>query len=314
MFGSPGSRSSFNRLQASMRRTAATTRGMDGTNRVSLSRAFGWLGSIFFRDAGNSGSSTIGKLDFGFFDWVGSSNCLIYGRSGQDPDGNWASGNNYFIRFDNDPYGIAFSVNSNGAVSCSGNVGAPGGFFGGCSIGSPYLGGGFFTAAAAGGIAIGVTQSALDTFLYRDGAGLWADSNGANAQGFRVYNTTDGSAGVTSVNYERGVFDWQGTSNVLTIGTEKGGTGTTRNVQFKIGGTVKLNYGVTNAGKWTFVDPPVVPPFTVSTLPTGVAGAQAYVTDGDSGLAWGATAINSGSGSTKYLVWYNGSAWTVMGK
>ncbi len=43
-------------------------------------------------------------------------------------------------------------------------------------------------------------------------------------------------------------------------------------------------------------------------------GEVASITDGDSGLAWGATAVNTGSGATKYLVWYNGSAWTVTGK
>jgi hypothetical protein len=54
--------------------------------------------------------------------------------------------------------------------------------------------------------------------------------------------------------------------------------------------------------------------YTVSTLPTGSTGMEAYVTDGDSGLAWGATVVNSGSGATTYLVWYNGSHWTVTGK
>ncbi len=53
---------------------------------------------------------------------------------------------------------------------------------------------------------------------------------------------------------------------------------------------------------------------TISTLPTGAAGMVGYITDGDSSLAWGATAVNSGAGATKYLVWYNGSNWTVMGK
>ena len=43
-------------------------------------------------------------------------------------------------------------------------------------------------------------------------------------------------------------------------------------------------------------------------------GAMVVVTDGDSGLAWGATVINSGSGATKYMVWYNGTNWTVAGK
>lgn len=54
--------------------------------------------------------------------------------------------------------------------------------------------------------------------------------------------------------------------------------------------------------------------FTVSTLPTGAAGRTAYVTDGDAALAWGATVVNSGAGATTYLVWHNGSAWTVIGK
>jgi len=49
---------------------------------------------------------------------------------------------------------------------------------------------------------------------------------GTNAQTFRVYNTfTDAS------NYERGVFDWGTTSNVLTIGAQAAGTGTLRNVK-----------------------------------------------------------------------------------
>lgn len=57
-----------------------------------------------------------------------------------------------------------------------------------------------------------------------------------------------------------------------------------------------------------------LPSFTISTLPGPVAGMVAYITDGDSGLAWGATAVNSGAGATKYLVWYNGTNWTVTGK
>lgn len=47
---------------------------------------------------------------------------------------------------------------------------------------------------------------------------------------------------------------------------------------------------------------------------TAAAGDTAMVSDGDSGLAWGATVVNSGSGATKYQVWYNGTNWTVVGK
>lgn len=58
----------------------------------------------------------------------------------------------------------------------------------------------------------------------------------------------------------------------------------------------------------------VLPSYTVATLPTGIKGGMAQVTDGDASLAWGATVINSGAGATYYQVNYNGSNWTVVGK
>lgn len=52
---------------------------------------------------------------------------------------------------------------------------------------------------------------------------------------------------------------------------------------------------------------------TVATLPSApTIGNYATVTDGTGALAWGATV--TGGGSTKYLVWYNGTNWTVAGK
>ena len=55
--------------------------------------------------------------------------------------------------------------------------------------------------------------------------------------------------------------------------------------------------------------------YTVSTLPApSAAGPLAFVTDGDSGLSWGAAVINSGAGATKYAVWFNGTNWTIFGK
>jgi hypothetical protein len=51
---------------------------------------------------------------------------------------------------------------------------------------------------------------------------------------------------------------------------------------------------------------------TFATLPNSpVAGMQAYITDCNT-ATWGATA--AGGGSSKVMVWYNGSNWTVMGK
>ncbi len=68
-------------------------------------------------------------------------------------------------------------------------------------------------------------NTAGDTRLSRDAADCLAQRRTTTAQNFRVYNTfTDTS------NFERGVLDWQTTSNVLTIGTQKLGTGTLREV------------------------------------------------------------------------------------
>lgn len=62
--------------------------------------------------------------------------------------------------------------------------------------------------------------------------------------------------------------------------------------------------------------PKDTPTFTVATLPAAASwgGATAYVTDGDASLAWGDTVVNTGSGATPYLVWSNGTNWTVTGK
>jgi hypothetical protein len=82
--------------------------------------------------------------------------------------------------------------------------------------------------------------SSVDTYLFRDAAGIFAQRNGANAQSFRVYNTyTDAS------NYERGKFAWE--SNVLRIGTEKLGTGVARALEFQTDGVTRLTLAATGA-------------------------------------------------------------------
>jgi hypothetical protein len=70
-----------------------------------------------------------------------------------------------------------------------------------------------------------------------------------HATGIHVYNTTDFAFPPT--NYERALLDWVTTSNVLTIGTQAGGTGTLRNIKFVQGATNILDYGVTTANVWT---------------------------------------------------------------
>ncbi|MGZ3639406.1 MAG: hypothetical protein ACXVCX_16375 [Ktedonobacterales bacterium] len=59
---------------------------------------------------------------------------------------------------------------------------------------------------------------------------------------------------------------------------------------------------------------PAIVNFRVTGLPVAKLGDLATVSDGDAGLAWGATITNTGTSSTKYMVWYNGSGWRVIGK
>jgi hypothetical protein len=70
--------------------------------------------------------------------------------------------------------------------------------------------------------------SGVDLIVARDAADTLAQRRTTNPQTFRIYNTyTDAS------NYERGFMRW--TSNVLQIGTEKGGTGSVRTIGINVG-------------------------------------------------------------------------------
>jgi hypothetical protein len=73
----------------------------------------------------------------------------------------------------------------------------------------------------------------------------WVMQNGATAQSLYVYNTLDSLSAPT--NWERAIFDWNVTSNVLTIGTQKAGTGVLRDVRIVggLGGNpVNLLFGI----------------------------------------------------------------------
>jgi len=61
------------------------------------------------------------------------------------------------------------------------------------------------------------------------------------------------------------------------------------------------NLGMTTTGQ-TFAQANVSP----------TAGQQVYITDGASGHVNG-DVIAAGGGTTPYLIWYNGTAWTVVG-
>jgi len=195
------------------------------------------------------------------------------------------------------------------------------------------------------------TAPAYDLTITRDAANTLAQRNGTNAQTFNLYNTyTDasnyerGGIGLT-INPTTGV-------PVLTLSYQAAGSGnpngyvyvdddfeveraiTTRfrynlapgsGLFAEVGGivgigvqnTVKFALRVANDNK-LFVHNEgaieVVQGNNISALPaTPSAGMIARVTDGDAGLTHGQTVVNSGAGATPYLVWYNGTNWTVIG-
>lgn len=78
--------------------------------------------------------------------------------------------------------------------------------------------------------------SGLNLFL--EAANQIGQYSGTSAQGYRQYNTrTDAS------NYERAFFRWSG--NALQLGTEAGGTGSNRVVNFLTAGTTRWQIGIT---------------------------------------------------------------------
>jgi len=96
-------------------------------------------------------------------------------------------------------------------------------------------------AAIRSAIGVGTTDAPTflaitlnDTPLVRDAPGILAQRNGTAKQVHRVYNTFLG----TTAN-EWGGFDWLTTANTLRIGTEHGGTGTARPIDFVTGGVAR---------------------------------------------------------------------------
>ena len=83
----------------------------------------------------------------------------------------------------------------------------------------------------------------VDVSLFRDAAGLLAQRVGTAAQTFRVYNTfTD------STHWEAGIFDWQTTPTVLSIGSNQGSAGgTARGVALVKGGNTYLDFDINNS-------------------------------------------------------------------
>ena len=190
---------------------------------------------------------------------------------------------------------------------------------------------GAVTVPSGGGFAFSSTNDAdgaIDTYLRRDAVNTLAQRNGANAQAFNIYNTTDGT------NAEWVKCYW--TSNKFIINTQGSGTGnTSRVIELQCGGGAKLNInsgdvtvtgallmapdntydiGASNATRprSVYAGTSITPGsgVTVAGLPTPSTGMIARVTDATAPVI-GATV--TGGGAAYALVNYNGANWTVIG-
>lgn len=195
----------------------------------------------------------------------------------------------------------------------------------------------------------GLTTASTPTFSGVISAGVVAVRDGVNPQALRVYNTYTNAS-----NFEASQMGWGGSEVFIgTYAAGAGTVRNARFVAGSSGilvygnGTSGFDFYQANSEFFAALGPrsasypalkrssttlqvrlandsdfaplsaavvEVAKAYTVATLPTAVIGKMARVTDGDASLAWGATVINSGAGATSYLVWYNGTSWTVVGK
>jgi hypothetical protein len=158
------------------------------------------------------------------------------------------------------------------------------------------------TAWSTSGTGLGVNASSGFT-------GNLLDLQVNGSQIFRV-------AQLGGVNYSPGItntsFAVSGTAGTIaSLGTGSGfiyyGSQGNHRLEIRTNNTARLKLDTVGSVE-------IATALTVATLPgTPIVGMIARVTDGDSGLTFGNTVVNSGAGATPYLCWYNGTNWTVIG-
>ena len=109
-------------------------------------------------------------------------------------------------------------------------------------------------------------NATADLVLRRDAANTLAQRNGTNAQLFRIYGTSDASA----TNYERARIGWVGSG--FFIGTEKGGTGVARGIEFTPDGTTCLT--INSSGNFIFADAKNIAVGTTTGTKIGTSSTQ----------------------------------------
>lgn len=178
-------------------------------------------------------------------------------------------------------------------------------------VGMFSLGGFFASSTGSINFSNGALGTAADVSLFRGGADVLQQRRGTNAQQLQLYNTfTDASNG------EWASFSW--ITNVLNIGTEKNGTGSTRGINIRIGGatawaidasgnaTAQGNQSITTGGTQSGVNAGRFNA-TVGTAPAiGVCGTSPSLTGKDSAMK---VTVGTGGVATTCSVTF-GATWT----
>jgi len=120
--------------------------------------------------------------------------------------------------------------NANGTIARTEDFAAP------PAIGNTTPAAGTFTTLTAS------TSLALTGGIITGASNVIEQVSSTSAQTFRLYNTQSGTGGV---NFERLRLAWA--SNVAIIGTEKGGTGSARALEFQTDGVTRLTIASTGA-------------------------------------------------------------------
>ena len=174
-----------------------------------------------------------------------------------------------------------------------------------------------------------------NAYLNGEAANTLAQRNSTNAQTFRLYGTyTDSS------NYERLQLDYNAiNTGFYTISSQNAGTGSAKPLAINsANSTYGIYFQVAGTGYWKILPSGFIPVsdasvdlgattskvrnayfsgvvntgqisttgYTVATLPTGVVGMRAYVTDALAPIYLGTL---TGGGAIKCPVFYNGTAW-----
>ena len=136
---------------------------------------------------------------------------------------------------------------------------------------------------------VGAIHLWSDVMLIRDNADILALQRATNPQTFRVYNTFTNSA-----NYERAKIAWE--SSILTIGTEKAGTGAARALELQTDGVTRWNFGT---------DGTIYPgQNTTNTLRIfNQISGSGLVESNSQGLAFDTRVVNSTGGTTCFWVY-----------